>query len=59
MKANLMFQDGYTGNEPEISFASNDLESDLELTRILMHMANGDKAIYDSCEDTLLRPCKP
>ena len=55
MKINLLFPENTTG-KPDYCVASDDLKADLELRIILEQMANGDRIIYDACEDALLRP---
>jgi DNA mismatch repair ATPase MutS len=56
MKAYLMFREGDTNTKPEFSYAPDALESDLELHGILNFMSGGDKTIYNTCEDAMLRP---
>jgi DNA mismatch repair ATPase MutS len=56
MRANLLFRGDWAGGEPETGFMPDALLADLELHRILESMADGDKVVYDACENAILRP---
>jgi hypothetical protein len=56
MKIHLMFRENTAGERPKFCSLSDNLKADLELYCILEHMANGDKTVFDACEDALMRP---
>ncbi|MGC4018851.1 MAG: hypothetical protein QM793_06280 [Muricomes sp.] len=56
MKAHLMFRDKDFEREAEPCFGRDNLDSDLELERILSDMAQKDAVIYESCSSALFSP---
>src|SRR5690554_1951770 len=56
MKTYLMFGENCTEETSVPCSTPVALKSDLELERILEHMAKGDKVIYDACEKALFSP---
>ena len=59
MKICLLFQE-HCSDKPFIQCSTPTyLNTDLELGRILEHMADGDSTIQKSCEEALLSPAIP
>lgn len=56
MKANLMFRDKDFVITKKYPFGSDHLLADLELERILEHMALKDEMIYVTCKEAILNP---